>query len=244
METKIKVENIHKKYKKNHVLRGIDLEVNEGEVVVLIGPSGSGKSTLLRCLNFLEQPTKGSVAIDGQTLQDNKALNELRKRVGMVFQHFNLFNHMTVAENIRFAPLLLGVLASKEEADQRVDDLLQQVGLSDKKEARPNQLSGGQKQRVAIARALAMRPEVILFDEPTSALDPEMVGDVLEVMKKLANEGMTMVIVTHEMGFARQVADRIVFIADGVVVEEGTPKAVLDHPQEARTKTFLAKVLK
>lgn len=244
METKIKAENIHKKYKKNHVLKGIDLEVKEGEVVVLIGPSGSGKSTFLRCLNFLEQPTDGTVEIDGKVLSDNKELNDLRKRVGMVFQHFNLFNNMTVGENIRFAPELLGVLSSKEEANRRVDDLLEQVGLEDKKEARPSQLSGGQKQRVAIARALAMRPEVILFDEPTSALDPEMVGDVLEVMKKLALEGMTMVIVTHEMGFARQVADRVVFMADGVVVESGTPEEVFDHPKEERTKTFLAKVLK
>lgn len=244
MEVKIQAKEIHKKYKKNHVLKGIDLTVHQGEVVVLIGPSGSGKSTFLRCLNYLEEPTSGTVSIDGERLAEDKKLNDLRKKVGMVFQHFHLFEHMTVGENIAFAPRLLRVLKTKEDINTRVEDLLAQVGLSEKKEAMPHQLSGGQKQRVAIARSLAMNPEVILFDEPTSALDPEMVGDVLDVMKQLAKEGMTMVIVTHEMGFARQVADRVVFMAEGVIVEEGTPSEIFDTPKEERTKQFLAKVLK
>lgn len=244
MSVKLEAKNIHKSYKKNEVLKGINLSVEDGEVVVLIGPSGSGKSTFLRCLNDLEHPTQGEVYLEGQKVETKgKSIDKFRAKVGMVFQHFNLFNHLNVADNIQFAPLELGLM-TKEEADARVDDLLEQVGLLDKKYARPKLLSGGQKQRVAIARSLAMRPEVILFDEPTSALDPEMVGDVLEVMKNLAKEGMTMVIVTHEMGFARQVADRVVFMADGYIVEEGTPEQIFDHPKEERTRTFLSKVLK
>lgn len=240
---KVDVTNLKKNFGDNHVLKGINFKVADNEVVVLIGPSGSGKSTLLRCLNRLESPTSGKIIIDGRDISDPKTDIDLaRQNIGMVFQHFNLFNNLTVGENIELAPVELGKL-SKEEAAQQGKKLLKAVGLEDKFSAMPQSLSGGQKQRVAIARALAMKPDIMLFDEPTSALDPEMVGDVLEVMKKLAKEGMTMVVVTHEMGFAKEVADRVVFMADGKVVEEGQPEQVFDHPQNVRTKAFLDKVI-
>ena len=239
----IVVEDLHKSFGSNEVLKGISTTVNRGEVVAVIGPSGCGKSTFLRCLNLLEDVTSGSVKVEGIDLTDRGTdINQVRQKIGMVFQHFNLFPHMTVAENIMLAPVLLKKM-TPAQGRERVADLLGQVKLSDKVDARPAQLSGGQKQRVAIARALAMRPDVMLFDEPTSALDPEMVGEVLDVMKTLASEGMTMVVVTHEMGFAREVSDRLIFMADGVIVEEGDPRAILSDPQEERTKDFLSKVL-
>jgi polar amino acid transport system ATP-binding protein len=239
----IVVEDLHKSFGSNEVLKGISTTVNRGEVVAVIGPSGSGKSTFLRCLNLLEDVTSGSVKVEGIDLTDRGTdINQVRQKIGMVFQHFNLFPHKTVAENIMLAPVLLKKM-TPAQGRERVADLLGQVKLSDKVDARPAQLSGGQKQRVAIARALAMRPDVMLFDEPTSALDPEMVGEVLDVMKTLASEGMTMVVVTHEMGFAREVSDRLIFMADGVIVEEGDPRAILSDPQEERTKDFLSKVL-
>lgn len=242
-EYKVDVTGLQKSYGSNHVLKGIDFKVANNEVVVLIGPSGSGKSTLLRCLNKLEEPTSGSIVIDGNDIADKKTnIDKARENIGMVFQHFNLFNNLTVGENIMLAPVELGK-ASKEEARAKAEELLETVGLSDKFDAKPNSLSGGQKQRVAIARALAMNPDVMLFDEPTSALDPEMVGDVLEVMKDLAKNGMTMVVVTHEMGFAKEVADRVVFMADGYVVEEGRPEDVFEAPKNERTKAFLDKVI-
>lgn len=242
-EYKVDVTDLQKSYGSNHVLKGIDFKVANNEVVVLIGPSGSGKSTLLRCLNKLEEPTSGSIVIDGNDIADKKTnIDKARENIGMVFQHFNLFNNLTVGENIMLAPVELGK-ASKEEAHAKAEKLLETVGLSDKFDAKPNSLSGGQKQRVAIARALAMNPDVMLFDEPTSALDPEMVGDVLEVMKDLAKNGMTMVVVTHEMGFAKEVADRVVFMADGYVVEEGRPEDVFEAPKNERTKAFLDKVI-
>ncbi len=239
----IVVEDLHKSFGSNEVLKGISTTVNRGEVVAVIGPSGSGKSTFLRCLNLLEDVTSGSVKVEGIDLTDRGTdINQVRQKIGMVFQHFNLFPHKTVAENIMLAPVLLKKM-TPAQGRERVADLLGQVKLSDKVDARPAQLSGGQKQRVAIARALAMRPDVMLFDEPTSALDPEMVGEVLDVMKTLASEGMTMVVVTHEMGFAREVSDRLIFMADGVIIEEGDPRAILSDPQEERTKDFLSKVL-
>ena len=239
----IVVEDLHKSFGSNEVLKGITTTVSRGEVVAVIGPSGSGKSTFLRCLNLLEDVTSGSVKVEGIDLTDRGTdINQVRQKIGMVFQHFNLFPHKTVAENIMLAPVLLKKM-TPAQGRERVADLLGQVKLSDKVDARPAQLSGGQKQRVAIARALAMRPDVMLFDEPTSALDPEMVGEVLDVMKTLASEGMTMVVVTHEMGFAREVSDRLIFMADGVIIEEGDPRAILSDPQEARTKDFLSKVL-
>ncbi|MGF2949093.1 amino acid ABC transporter ATP-binding protein [Microbacterium alcoholitolerans] len=240
----IEVRDLHKSFGKNEVLTGIDLTVTNGEVVAVIGPSGSGKSTLLRCLNRLEEVTSGEVFIVGENIATAKGknLDRVRQRVGMVFQHFNLFPHMTALENIALAPLELKML-SKKEARERAIELLERVGLSDKADARPASLSGGQKQRVAIARALAMRPEIMLFDEATSALDPEMVGEVLQVIRDLAASGMTMVLVTHEMGFAREVADRVVFMADGKVVETATPAEIFDAPKEARTQDFLSKVL-
>ena len=242
-ELKVNVTNLVKHYGSNHVLKGIDFKVADNEVVVLIGPSGSGKSTLLRCLNKLEEPTSGTIVIDGQDISDSKTdIDKARENIGMVFQHFNLFNNLSVSKNITLAPVELGKM-SEEEAEKQARNLLETVGLADKFDAMPASLSGGQKQRVAIARALAMKPDIMLFDEPTSALDPEMVGDVLNVMKKLAKEGMTMVVVTHEMGFAKEVADRVVFMADGNVVEEGTPEEVFDHPQNERTKSFLEKVI-
>ena len=240
---KIDVRGLKKSYGSNEVLKGIDAAVAEGEVVCVIGPSGSGKSTFLRCLNKLEDITAGTVVVDGFDLTDPKVdLNKVRQHIGMVFQHFNLFPHMTVLENIMLAPVELKK-APKAEIRRRALDLLDRVGLADKADARPAQLSGGQKQRVAIARALAMQPDIMLFDEATSALDPEMVGEVLQVIRDLAREGMTMVVVTHEMGFAREVADRVIFMADGYIVEENAPAELFDHPQAPRLQDFLAKVL-
>ena len=242
-DLKVDVTDLKKNYGSNHVLKGINFKVKNYEVVVLIGPSGSGKSRLLRCLNKLEEPTSGSIIIDGHDISDPKTdIDKARENIGMVFQHFNLFNNLTVGENITLAPVELGKL-EKEQAEFVAKNLLETVGLADKYDAMPASLSGGQKQRVAIARALAMKPDIMLFDEPTSALDPEMVGDVLEVMKELAKDGMTMVVVTHEMGFAKEVADRVVFMADGHVMEEGTPEEVFDNPQNKRTKAFLDKVI-
>ncbi len=242
-KNKIVVKNLKKNFGSLEVLKDINMEVTEGEVVVLIGPSGSGKSTFLRCLNQLEKVTSGQIIVDGHDVTDKHTdINKVRENIGMVFQHFNLFNHLTVLKNMTLAPVHLKTL-SKAEAKDKALKLLERVGLADKAEAYPSQLSGGQKQRVAIARALEMNPDIMLFDEPTSALDPEMVGEVLAVMKELAREGMTMVVVTHEIGFAREVASRVIFMEGGYIVEEGTPGEVLDHPKEARTIDFLSKVL-
>lgn len=239
----VHVQNLKKNFGKLEVLKDLSIDIMEGEVVVLIGPSGSGKSTFLRCLNQLETVTSGTVLVDGQDVTDKHTdINKVRENIGMVFQHFNLFPHLTVKENITLAPTELKLMG-KEEAGRKALELLARVGLADKAEAYPGQLSGGQKQRVAIARSLAMNPDIMLFDEPTSALDPEMVGEVLEVMKQLAADGMTMVVVTHEMGFAREVADRVVFMDDGYIVEEGTPDEVFGNPREERTRSFLDKVL-
>jgi len=239
----ISIKNLHKKFGNLHVLRGVDLKVEEREVVVIIGPSGSGKSTILRCINYLEEPTEGEIIVDGITLNKQESvINKVRAEVGMVFQRFNLFPHMTVLENIELAPLKVRKM-SKKEAETVALDLLDKVGLADKAHAYPEQLSGGQQQRVAIARALAMRPRVMLFDEPTSALDPEMVKEVLDVMKTLVKEGMTMVVVTHEMGFAREVGSRVIFIDEGRIIEEGTPNEVFYNAKEERTKAFLSKIL-
>ena len=228
---------------KIRALDGVSAQIHRGEVVVVIGPSGSGKSTFLRCLNLLELPTGGQILFDGADITDkNCNINLHRQKMGMVFQHFNLFPHMTILKNMTIAPMQL-LHKSKEDAEKTALELLSRVGLADRANAYPSQLSGGQKQRVAIVRALAMQPEVMLFDEPTSALDPEMVGEVLEVMKELANSGMTMVVVTHEMGFAREVADRVLFIADGKLIEEGTPEEIFSHPKSPRLQDFLAKVL-
>lgn len=239
----IEVKNLEKSFGKNHVLRGINETINEGEVVCIIGPSGSGKSTFLRCLNLLEQPTSGEVILDGEKINaPDRDIDKIREKLGMVFQNFNLFPHMSVLDNITMAPIKVkGQACGEAEAEAR--RLLDVVGLLDKAEAYPSSLSGGQKQRVAIARALAMKPEIMLFDEPTSALDPEMVGEVLAVMKQLAEDGMTMVIVTHEMGFAREVADRVLFIDGGVILEQGTPEEIFGNPQNERTQTFLSMVL-
>lgn len=243
VEAKVRVSNLKKNFGSNEVLKGIDLEVIEGEVVCIIGPSGSGKSTFLRCLNGLEEISGGKVIIDQVDITDPKTdINKVRAEIGMVFQHFNLFPHLTVSENITLAPIELKRL-SKEEAKENAVQLLDVVGLSEKESVYPNSLSGGQKQRVAIARALAMNPDIMLFDEPTSALDPEMVGEVLEVMKQLAKDGMTMVVVTHEMGFAREVGDRVIFMDGGYIVEEGTPTEVFQNTKHPRTKDFLNKVL-
>ena len=239
----VKVKGLKKSFGKNEVLKGIDMEVASGEVVCIIGPSGSGKSTLLRCLNRLEEIQGGTVTIADKDISNQKIdINKARENIGMVFQQFNLLPHLSVKDNITLAPLELGKM-SKDQAREVALKLLEQVGLSDKADAFPKSLSGGQKQRVAIARALAMEPDIMLFDEPTSALDPEMVGDVLEVMKQLAADGMTMVVVTHEMGFAREVGDRVVFMDGGYIVEEGKPEDVFDNPQEERTQDFLNKVL-
>ena len=238
----IDIKNLHKSFGEHEVLKGIDLHINPQEVVVIIGPSGSGKSTLLRCMNLLEEPTSGSVVVDGIDLTGDSDINKAREEIGMVFQRFNLFPHMTVLQNITLAPIKVRNMA-KDEAEKIARELLERVGLADKADAYPPQLSGGQQQRVAIARALAMRPKVMLFDEPTSALDPEMVNEVLDVMKSLANEGMTMAVVTHEMGFAREVGDRLLFVDGGNIIEQGAPKDVFEHPREERTKLFLSKVL-
>ena len=242
-ELKIDVQDLHKSYGQNEVLKGINAKFYEGDVVCIIGPSGSGKSTFLRTLNLLETITSGKVVVDGYELSDPKTnVDKARENIGMVFQHFNLFPHMTVLDNITFAPVELGK-TSKEEANKLGMELLEKVGLADKHDAYPNSLSGGQKQRVAIARSLAMHPDIMLFDEPTSALDPEMVGDVLNVMKDLAEQGMTMLIVTHEMGFARRVANRVIFTDGGEFLEDGTPEDIFDHPKHPRLKDFLDKVL-
>ena len=240
---KIKVENLRKCFGDLEVLRDISTEIHEGEVVVILGPSGSGKSTFLRCLNRLEEVTAGKIHVDGVDITDKKVdMNKVRENIGMVFQHFNLFNNMDVLHNLMLAPVELKK-CSKAEARERAMEMLQRVDLAEKAEAYPSQLSGGQKQRVAIARALCMKPDIMLFDEPTSALDPEMVGEVLNVMKQLAADGMTMVIVTHEIGFAREVADRVIFMDGGYIVEEGTPQEVIVHPKEPRTISFIQKVL-
>lgn len=242
-DLKVNVKDLNKNYGDNHVLKGINFSVENGEVVVVIGPSGSGKSTLLRCLNKLEDPTSGSIEIDGVDISQPKVdIDKARENIGMVFQHFNLFNNLTVGENITLAPVQLGK-ETTEKAQGQAEQLLETVGLTDKYSAMPASLSGGQKQRVAIARALAMNPDIMLFDEPTSALDPEMVGDVLAVMKTLAKEGMTMVVVTHEMGFAKEVADQVVFMDDGKVTEKGTPQQIFENPTNGRTKAFLEKVI-
>ena len=238
----IKLENVHKSFGKNEVLKGIDLHIEKGQVVVIIGPSGSGKSTVLRTMNYLEEPTSGKVIVDGMDLSDKSKLNEVRTEVGMVFQNFNLFPHMTVMENLTLAQTKVRKTSS-DEAKKIGQILLDRVGLKDKANAYPDSLSGGQKQRVAIARALAMKPKVMLFDEPTSALDPEMVREVLDVMKSLAEDGMTMVIVTHEMGFAKKVADRVLFVDGGLILEDDTPERVFDSPTNERTKSFLDKIL-
>jgi len=240
---KVEIRGLHKRFGDNEVLKGIDCDIETGEVVCVIGPSGSGKSTFLRCINCLEQPTSGTVRVDGNIMDaDAPNIDELREDVGMVFQHFNLFPHLSVIENVTIAPVLRKKMG-KDEANQVARQLLERVGLADKADAMPNSLSGGQKQRIAIVRALCMQPEVMLFDEPTSALDPEMVGEVLEVMKELAEEGMTMVVVTHEMGFAREVGTRVIFMDEGVIKEENTPAEFFDHPQNPRLQDFLSKVL-
>lgn len=239
----IKVENLHKYFGELEVLKGVNADIKKGEVVCVIGPSGSGKSTFLRCINLLEMPTKGEIFIDGIPVIENiKNIDSLRTRVGMVFQQFNLFPNMSVLDNITLAPIKV-LKMNKSDAEAKAKELLERVGLAEKADTYPNRLSGGQKQRVAIARALAMNPEVMLFDEPTSALDPEMVGEVLEVMKQLADSGMTMVVVTHEMGFAREVSDRVLFMEEGIIYEEGTPEEIFGSPQKPRTKDFLSKVL-
>ena len=239
----IRVNNLHKSFGKNDVLKGINEHIKKGEVVVVIGPSGSGKSTFLRCLNLLEEPTSGEIVFEGNSITDKKVdINKIREKMGMVFQQFNLFPHKTVLQNLTIAPIKVKGL-SKAEAEKKAMELLERVGLSNKATAYPSSLSGGQKQRIAIARALAMDPDVMLFDEPTSALDPEMVGEVLNVMKDLAKEGMTMVVVTHEMGFAREVGDRIIFMDNGSIVEQGTPNEIFSNPKNPRTIDFLSKVL-
>ena len=238
----IEIQGLRKSFGSDEVLKGIDLSIEEKEVVVIIGPSGSGKSTLLRCMNHLEEPTEGEVVVDGITLSSEANINKVREEVGMVFQRFNLFPHMTVLENIMLAPLRVKHI-DPVQAEQTARELLARVGLAEKADAYPDNLSGGQQQRVAIARALAMHPKVMLFDEPTSALDPEMVGEVLDVMRALAREGMTMVIVTHEMGFAREVGDRLLFVDEGRIIEWGIPREVFEHPKEERTRIFLSKVL-
>ena len=244
-ETIISVKDLEKHFNAGavHALNGVTVDIGKSEVLVVIGPSGSGKSTFLRCLNLLERPTGGSVVFEGTDLTAPRTnINFYRRRMGMVFQHFNLFPHMTVLKNLTLGPVQL-LKKSQSDADKKAMQLLERVGLADRADAYPSQLSGGQKQRIAIVRALCMEPDVMLFDEPTSALDPEMVGEVLDVMKELAHEGMTMVVVTHEMGFAREVADRVLFMDNGQIVEEGTPEAIFEHPRSERLQSFLAKVL-
>jgi ABC-type polar amino acid transport system ATPase subunit len=238
----IEVRDLHKSYGENEILKGVNLNVNRSEVVVVIGPSGSGKSTLLRCVNYLEVPTSGTITIDGETITPKVDINTIRAEVGMVFQHFNLFPHMSVLRNVTLAQEKVRH-KSKAESEELAMKLLKQVGLADKANSYPDQLSGGQQQRVAIARALAMKPKIMLFDEPTSALDPEMVNEVLDVMRELAESGMTMMCVTHEMGFARQVADRVLFVDGGGILEQGTPDEIFSHPKEHRTQDFLSKIL-
>lgn len=239
----ISVKNLHKNFEGVEVLKGVSAEIEKGDVICVIGPSGSGKSTFLRCLNLLETPNSGSIVFNGAELTDKKVdLNLHRQQMGMVFQQFNLFPHMTVLENMTCAPIMLKKIP-RETANKKAMELLERVGLADRADSYPNQLSGGQKQRVAIVRALCMEPQVMLFDEPTSALDPEMVGEVLDVMKELAHEGMTMVVVTHEMGFAREVSNRVLFLDDGIIAEEGSPEDIFKNPQSDRLKSFLAKVL-
>ena len=239
----IDIKNLSKSFGDHLVLNDITEHIHKGEKAVIIGPSGSGKSTFLRCMNLLEQPTKGTITFEGVDITDSNAdINKLRQRMGMVFQHFNLFPNMTVLKNITLAPIETGLM-KESEAIEEAKRLLKRVGLLDKADAYPSSLSGGQKQRIAIVRALAMKPDIMLFDEPTSALDPEMVGEVLDVMKQLADEGMTMAIVTHEMGFAKEVADRVLFMDEGIILEQGTPDEIFNHPKEARTKDFLSKVL-
>ena len=240
----IEVKNLHKTFDgKKMILNGIDINIEKGEKVVVIGPSGSGKSTFLRCINLLEQPSEGEIWFEGEQINKKGVnINAIRQKMGMVFQQFNLFPHFTILENITFAPTKLKLM-NKEQAIQRAEELLTRINLLDKRDAYPNQLSGGQKQRIAIIRALAMNPDVMLFDEPTSALDPEMVGEVLAVMKELADDGMTMVVVTHEMGFAREVGNRILFMDEGRIIEQGTPEELFNNPQTARAKDFLSKVL-
>ncbi len=239
----IEIKELHKSFGDLQVLKGVTAHIDQGECVCIIGPSGSGKSTFLRCINLLEQPDAGSIVVDGTDILDPKCdVDRLRLNVGMVFQHFNLFPHLTILDNLTLAPLKLKLM-TEEEAKEKAMSLLARVGVADKADSYPNKLSGGQKQRVAIARALTLSPKVMLFDEPTSALDPEMVGEVLEVMKQLAREGMTMMVVTHEMGFAREVADRVFFMDGGVIAEEGSPEAVFGNPKNERTRSFLSKVL-
>lgn len=239
----IQINNLHKSFGDLAVLRGIDEHISQGEVVSVIGPSGSGKSTFLRCLNLLENPTEGEIYIDGEMINGKGVnVNKIRQKTGMVFQHFNLFPHLTILKNVTLAPVVLKKM-NKEQAEKRAIELLKKVGLEEKASSYPAQLSGGQKQRVAIARALAMEPEIMLFDEPTSALDPEMVGEVLDVIKELAMSGMTMVIVTHEMGFAKEVSTRVLFMDGGYIIEKGTPAEIFDNPQNDRTKSFLSKML-
>lgn len=242
-ETLIKVEGLQKNFGELHALNGVSEEIRKGEVVVVVGPSGSGKSTFLRSLNLLEEPSKGKIYFEGVDITDKKVdINRHRQKMGMVFQHFNLFPHKTILQNITLAPTkLLGM--SREEADKKGMELLERVGLAEKANAYPSQLSGGQKQRIAIVRSLAMEPDVMLFDEPTSALDPEMVGEVLELMKQLAKDGMTMVVVTHEMGFAREVGSRVIFMADGEIKEQGSPEEFFEHPKDPRLQEFLSKIL-
>lgn len=240
----IDVKHLDKVFGDNHVLKDLNEHIKQGEKVVIVGPSGSGKSTFLRCLNLMEKPTSGHIVFEGKDITEakSKEVNQIRQKMGMVFQHFNLFPHLTIKDNITLAPIKLKIM-TKEEADKKAMELLKRVGLEDKADAYPAQLSGGQKQRIAIVRSLAMNPEVMLFDEPTSALDPEMVGEVLDLMKQLADEGMTMVVVTHEMGFAREVADRVVFLEDGILMEQNDPENFFGNPQNERLKSFLGKVL-
>jgi len=236
----IKVENMTKSFGKDVVLKGICTEINKGDIIAIIGPSGCGKSTFIRTLNLLEQPTEGAIYVDGENIMDKKVdINKIRQKVGMVFQHFNLFPNLTILDNITLAPVKTGQM-SEADAEKKAMELLERVGLADKAKAYPDTLSGGQKQRIAIVRALAMNPEILLFDEPTSALDPEMVGEVLSLMKELAKEGMTMVVVTHEMGFAREVANRVMFFDEQIIKEEGTPEEVFDHPKSERLQNFLS----
>lgn len=239
----IEIKNVNKSFGKNHVLKNVSTKINKGEKVVIIGPSGSGKSTLLRCMNLLEVPNSGNIIFEGQNITDKKCdINKIRQKMGMVFQHFNLFPHLTVMENITLAPIKLN-LQSKTEAEETAIKLLERIGLADKKNEYPAKLSGGQKQRIAIVRSLAMKPEIMLFDEPTSALDPEMIGEVLELMKELAEEGMTMVVVTHEMGFAKSVANRILFMDEGQILEENNPTDFFSNPTQERAIEFLSKIL-